>query len=68
MTSGELLAVALGVVSDATTHGECYYCRDGERVRLYRYVRTMIHAGDVVPDDEYVCRLCYNWLLTSERD
>lgn len=56
------------MVGDVTTHGECYYCRDGERVRLYRYVRATIHAGDIIPDEEYVCRSCYNWLGTPARD
>jgi hypothetical protein len=41
--------------------GECMYCRDGVQQRLYSFDSSYVHAGDVIPEKEYVCRSCYNW-------
>jgi hypothetical protein len=48
-----------------TQEGECYYCRDGQHVTLVRYTRGAWHGADFVPDDEWVCQSCYNWLVTQ---
>lgn len=56
------------VVTYHDTWGECFYCRDGGRVKLYRHMVTYRHAGDVVADSELVCRSCYNWLGEGARD
>jgi|APGre2960657404_1045060.scaffolds.fasta_scaffold52360_2 hypothetical protein len=61
-------SASVGVVTYGDTYGECFYCRDGERVKLYSYRVTYRHAGDVVSDTELVCRSCYNWLGEGARD
>lgn len=47
--------------------GECLYCRDGQIVPLYRVVTAVYTGGDFVPDDEWVCRTCEEWLEMSSR-
>ena len=48
------------------TTGECLYCRDGEERKLYSFTRATYHAGDVIPETEFVCLNCYNWLTKAE--
>jgi D-arabinose 1-dehydrogenase-like Zn-dependent alcohol dehydrogenase len=59
---------SVGVGTYGDTYGECYYCRDGESVRLYRYEKAYRYNGDIVADTEMVCRGCYNWLGTASHE
>jgi hypothetical protein len=58
----QVVSSAIAAMLGPARDGECYYCRDGKRVRLFKYTRGIYSGGDFVPDDEYVCFSCYHWL------
>ena len=54
-------------IGNRTTHGECFYCRDGQAVTLYEHVSVSYSGGDCVPDTEWVCAPCAVWLSHDPR-
>ena len=44
------------------TYGECYYCRDGQRVLLVPHRIAYIEDGEMGVDTEMVCQRCKGWL------